>query len=93
MLPQFSVCHRRWFAIVCGVVKTHAALKLGELTDHLRQQVGLGQRGSALNGGPVGAEGSGNFTAKCSHALRTLQDTAESVLEDYGAEAFYARRQ
>ena len=47
-------------AVVAGVVGAHDALQLGELADHVGQQVGLGQLGAAFGQRHVVAEALGD---------------------------------
>ena len=88
ILDRFG--HGVALAVVARVVAAHHALQLGELADHVGQQVGLGEQGGAvgIGGQVVVAEGAvGDRARDRAHALRALALRAELAVVDDLVEA------
>jgi hypothetical protein len=75
-----GVGHRRGLAVGQRVVAAHDALQLGELADHVGDQVGLGQQCGALGLRHVGAEAPRNFGRQLDQPVDALALAAELVV-------------
>ncbi|MNS88943.1 hypothetical protein D3C72_1229370 [compost metagenome] len=72
------------FAVMARVVRAHDALQFGEFADHVGQQIGLGQQGTAFGQGDVilqlGGDGAGQrLDALCACRLRTQLVVVDDV--------------
>ena len=81
------------FAIELRVVLAHQALQLGELADHRRQQVALGDLCRALRGRGVMARDPRDLAGEGGDAGGLVGVTAELGLESDGAERLASRLQ
>ena len=87
------VCDRRGLAVLLGVVASHDALQLGELADHVGEQVGLRQVRSVrrLLAEALAADAFADLARDRAHALDALALRAELVVVDDLLQARSAR--
>ena len=89
------VGHVQTQAIVKRVITAHRALQLGELADHVSDQIGLGQQCglAGLCGQRIAAELLANRLGNRPHALNALALGAQLVVINHLVQPRHARRQ
>ena len=93
VLLQHGLCHLVRLAVVAGVVAAHDALQVIELHHHLAHQVRLAQLAGPFYPVGIGAEGRGQVSGEGGDAFGLVEDRAELLLEDDGAQLLAAFRQ
>ena len=82
---------RRRLAVVLRVVASHHALQLGELADHVGDEIGLREQRRAVGGGGVGAELRGDLPREEAEPVDAIRLRAELVVVDDAAQPVDAR--